>query len=187
MIKKEIRVVGIDDSPFNKFKDRTVLVIATFFRGGSFLDGIMTTRVRVDGINSTKKIADMLNSSKFNPQVQALLLDGIAVGGFNIIDTWKLNRATGTPVIVIIRNQPDLDKIKRTLKKLGMEKKIKLIDQAGIPERFRKIFFQAFGINQKKAREILDLTCTRSFIPEPVRCAHLIGAGVVKGESRGRA
>ena len=45
MIKKEIRVLGIDDAPFNKFKDKQVLVIAAFYRGGHFLDGVLSTKI----------------------------------------------------------------------------------------------------------------------------------------------
>ena len=45
-MKKEIRVIGIDDSPFNKFvKGKQTLVIATIFRGGSWLDGILSRGV----------------------------------------------------------------------------------------------------------------------------------------------
>jgi len=37
------------------------------------------------------------------------------------------------------------------------------------------------------AEEIIRLSTTRSAIPEPVRVAHLIAAGVVTGESKGNA
>lgn len=187
MIKKEIRVIGIDDCPFDKFKDTHTLVIGTFFRGGSFMDGVMSDRVRVDGINSTVKIAGMINRSRFRSQARAILLDGLAVGGFNVIDVRRLFRLTGKPVIVVIRSMPDIERIKECLARLGMERKVRLIGNAGIPMRHRKIYFQSIGIDEPRAREILDLTCTRSFIPEPIRAAHLIGSGIAYGESRGRA
>ena len=55
MFKKEIRVIGIDDAPFRKFSKGKVFVIGTVFRGGTLLDGILSTKVNVDGSNSTKK------------------------------------------------------------------------------------------------------------------------------------
>ena len=58
-MKKEIRVIGIDDAPFNKEKDREVLVIGTFFRGGSFMDGLVSCKVALDGSDSTDKIIKM--------------------------------------------------------------------------------------------------------------------------------
>ena len=65
MIKPEARILGIDDSPFDKFKDKNTLVIGTFFRGGSSLDGVMTTTVAVDGTDATAKIVGMVKKSKF--------------------------------------------------------------------------------------------------------------------------
>ena len=127
MLKKEIRVVGIDDAPFNKFKKGNVVVIGAVFRGGSWLDGILSTKVGIDGNNATKKIADMISKCKFKPQLQCIFLNGIAVGGFNVIDVEELSKKTKLPVIVIIRKNPDIEKIKKTLIKINKKNKIKLI------------------------------------------------------------
>ena len=186
-MKKEIRLVGIDDAPFDKFNDKEVLVVGTIFRGGSFIDGIVSTKVNVDGDDSETKISRMINSCKFKPQLQAILLDGIAVGGFNVIDVEKLNKNTGLPVIVIMRTMPNMKKIKDTLKKLGKKDKIPLLKKAGKIYKVDKIHMQIIGINAEDAKEILKISCTRSFIPEPIRAAHLIASGVTEGESRGRA
>jgi hypothetical protein len=37
------------------------------------------------------------------------------------------------------------------------------------------------------AARIIQITSTRSNIPEPLRVAHLIATGIVLGESRGKA
>jgi len=187
MFKKEIRVIGIDDAPFDKFKRGKVLVIATIFRGGSWLDGILSTKVNIDGTDATNKLADMINKCKFKPQLQCIMLDGIALGGFNIVDTKELNKKTKIPVIVIIRRYPNFKKIRATLKKLKKEKRFKLIEKAGKVLKVDKIYIQITGINLEQAKEILKITCTRSLIPEPIRTAHLIASGVVNGESKGRA
>jgi len=186
-MKKEIRVVGVDDSPFKKFTKGKVLVIATIFRGGISLDGVLSTKVNIDGDDSTKKLIEMINKCKFKPQLQAILLDGIALGGFNVIDVEDLSKKTGIPVIVTIRKYPDFKKIEDTLKKLKKHKKYALIEKAGPVYEFNKLYFQVTGIDIGKAKEILKITCTRSLIPEPVRIAHLIASGVVNGESRGKA
>ena len=103
MLKKEIRVIGIDDSPFRKFKKGKVLVVGTVFRGGLFLDGVLSTKVSIDGNDSTKKLIDMINKCKFKPQLQCIFLNGIAVAGFNVIDVKELNKKTNLPVIVVIK------------------------------------------------------------------------------------
>ena len=186
-MKKEIRIIGIDDAPFNKFKKGNVLVVGTIFRGGSWMDGVVSTKVRIDGNNSTDKLVKMINKCKFKPQLQAILLDGIAFGGFNIVDVEKLNKKTGIPVIVVIRRMPDFNKIKRTLKRIGMKRKYKLIEKAGEVYKIGKIYVQITGIDLKDAEEVLKVSCTRSLIPEPIRAAHIIGAGIIEGESKGRA
>jgi len=187
MLKKEIRVIGIDDAPFDKFKKGKVLVVGAVFRGGSWLDGILSTKVQVDGNNATKNIADMINKCKYKPQLQCIFLDGIAVGGFNVIDVKELNKKTELPVIVIIRRRPDIENIKRILIKLNKKNKIESIENAGQVHKAGKIYVQLKGLNLEKAKEILKITCTRSHIPEAIRLAHIIASGITYGESRGRA
>lgn len=187
MFKKEIRVVGIDDSPFNKFKDKKIMVVGVVMRGGSFIDGILSTKVTVDGNDSTKKIAEMINKCKFKPQLQCVFLNGIAVAGFNVIDVQELNKKTSLPVIIVIRRHPDIPNIKKTLIKINKKNKIKLIEKAGNVVKIDNIFVQLTGIDFDKAKKILKVVCTRSLIPEPIRLAHLIASGIVEGQSRGRA
>ena len=187
MVKKEIRVIGIDDSPFNKFKDKKVLIVGVIMRGGLYVDGVLSAKAKVDGNNATKNIINMINKCKFKPQLQCIFLNGIAVGGFNIINVIELNKKTKLPVIVVIRTNPDIQKIKNTLLKISKKEKIKLIEKAGKVIQINKIFVQLAGINLKNAREILDVVCTRSSIPEPLRLAHIIAAGIAVGESKGKA
>ena len=187
MIKKEARFIGIDDSPFNKFRDSEILVVGVVMRGGSAIDGILSTKVAVDGDDSTKRIAEMIIRSKFQTQLQCVFLNGIAVGGFNVIDVRELHEKTGLPVIIAIRKQPDIVKIRETLVRLNKKEKISLIEKAGEITKINGIFVQLMGINAVHAREILNIACTRSKIPEPIRLAHLIASGIILGESKGKA
>ena len=187
MVKQEIRIIGIDDSPFNKFRDKKILVVGVVMRGGSWVDGILSKKVDVDGNDSTEKIIAMINKCKFKPQLQCIFLDGIAVAGFNVIDIGELNKKTKIPVITIMRKNPDIGKIKKTLVKINKKEKIKLIEKAGNAIKINEIFVQLIGIDLIKAKEILKIACTRSLIPEPIRLAHLIASGVTTGESKGRA
>jgi uncharacterized protein len=186
-VKREIRVLGIDDASFDKHKDHKVKIIGVLYRGGHFMDGCMTTDVMLDGDDATESIAMMVNKSKFRKQIQYILLDGIAVAGFNVVDIRLLFAMTRIPVIIVTRHYPDFRKIKSVLKKLGMEKKIAVIEQTGEPVKHRKILFQSAGTDEDTVREVLDITTTHSYIPEPIRIAHLIGQGLALGESRGGA
>lgn len=186
-MKKEARVVGFDDSSFNKFKDKDVLVIGTFYRGGNFLDGVISFKVKVDGKDSTEELAAAIKKSKFRTQLQAIFLNGIAFAGFNVIDIQELYNKTKLPVIVVIRKMPDIKRIISTLKKIGFDEKIKLIQKAGKVEKISNVYCQYVGCSIDFVEKVLKITCTHSNIPEPIRVAHLIGAGINLGESKGRA
>lgn len=186
-MKKEIRILGIDDAPFDKFEEKEARIIGTVFRGGQFLDGILSTKVQIDGDDSAKKLVEMILSSKYLPQLQAVMLDGIALGGFNIIDISELHKNTGLPVIVVMRKMPDTDEMKSALCKLGMGDKIKLLERAGDIHRAENVYIQICGTTARVAKEMVRLSCTHSHIPEPIRIAHMIGSGLAYGESRGQA
>lgn len=186
-MKREIRVIGIDDSAFKKVRGKEVLVIGTIYRGGQFMDGIISTKIRKDGNNSTKKLIDMINNSKFSKQAQAIFLDGIALGGFNIVDINRLSYKTNLPVITIIRKKPDINEIKKILKQIGMERKIRIIEKFQKTIKHKKIYFQAVNIDADKTKHLIDICTKNADIPECIRIAHIIGQGVVLGQSRGRA
>lgn len=189
-IKKEIRILGIDDSPFSR-KDREVLVIGTIFRGSVYMDGLLSFRVKKDGNDSTAKIINAVRKTRHFSQLQCIMINGIALGGFNVIDIKELNEKTNLPVIVVIRKMPDFEKIRNALKKISQEHKIELMEKAGNVHELnvngKNIYVQFSGIELEQAKKILELTSTRSNIPEPLRISHLIASGIVLGESHGRA
>jgi len=182
-----MRVIGIDDGPFNKFKDKHVLIVGVVMRGGLFVDGVLSSKAEVDGNEATKVLVKMINNCKFKPQLQCIFLNGIAVAGFNVVDIEKLNKKTKIPVVVVIRTNPNVEKIRETLIKIRQKGKIKLIEKAGKVIQAGDIFVQLSGIDLEKAGKILRIVCTRSLIPEPLRLAHIIAAGIAAGESKGRA
>lgn len=194
MIKKELRILGIDDAPFNKFKDKQCLVVATVFRGGNYMDGLLSTKVMVDGNDSTKQLIKIVKASKHIEQLQCIMIDGIALAGFNVIDIQELSKKTKLSVIVIIRRMPNLKKIEIALKRADKKTalaKLKLMHKAGKVHntklKNKKIYFQTAGISEKQASSIIKISATHAIIPEPIRIAHIIASGIVLGESKGRA
>ncbi|MBU1201850.1 MAG: DUF99 family protein [Nanoarchaeota archaeon] len=187
-MKRQIRIIGIDDGPFDKKnKGLNVLVVGTIFRGGDFMDGLVSCYVKQDGTDATRKIALMINNSKFKPQLQFIFIDGIAVGGFNIINIKELSEKTGLPVINIIRDYPDYKKFFKAMDKAGKLRYKSIIEELEKPVKVNNVYVQYEKINIKDVKELLKITCTHSNVPEPLRIAHLIATGVVDGESRGRS
>lgn len=190
-IKREIRILGVDDSPFPAHTTQPVMVIGTIFRAGEWLDGVIRTYIQGDGRDATTKIIGMVNSTRHKDQLGVIMLDGVTFGGFNVINIHKIFKATGVPVIVIMRKYPNFEKIKRALKRFDdwKERWKDILDAGDVYEieNQENIYIQINGIDLKDAKEIIKLSTTRSAIPEPVRAAHLIAAGVVTGESKGNA
>lgn len=191
-IKNEIRILGIDDAPFDLYNDKTVPLIGTIFRGGNWLDGVLKTDIRVDGTDATEKIAEMVNKTR-HKDLRIIMLDGISFGGFNLVDIEELFRRTTLPVIVIVRQMPDFKAIKKALKNLKNQKFYQnCMEKAGKPLKVETkpgkfIYIQSHGLKFSDAERIVKLSSTRSLIPEPIRVAHLIASGIVLGESRGGA
>jgi len=185
VIKPEIRVLGVDDGVFTPHTRNLVPVVGVVFRGGYWLDGVMHTKVRVDGFEATRKIASMIKGSPHYKQLRVIMVNGVTIAGFNVVDIKKLNTDTGLPVIAVTRDKPDFDEIHEALKKLPRSnERWKAILNAGklyeVPIRGGKgrVYMQIAGITEEDARKILQLTSTRSYIPEALRVAHLIASGL---------
>jgi len=186
-VKREIRVLGVDDGVFVPQKRGKALIVGVVYRGGLWLDGVMHTEIEVDGLDATEKIASMIKSSPHYAQLRVIMLNGLTFAGFNIVDIKRLYGETGLPVIVVSREKPNLDEIKKALEKLPhKEKRWKMIENAGkllevnVRNTGSSIYVQLAGLNEKDARKIVRITSTRSNIPEPLRVAHLIASGITQ-------
>jgi endonuclease V-like protein UPF0215 family len=115
-MKPHVRVLGIDDSPF-RFSDEDVLVVGALVRLPNYLESVMKTEVKVDGSDSTQRLIDMVSRSRYADQIEAIMIDGIALAGFNVVDIERLSSEAKTPVITITRDRPDMEKISSALKK----------------------------------------------------------------------
>lgn len=191
IIKQEIRILGVDDAPFTPHSQDPVMVVGTVFRAGAWLDGVLRTDIRVDGTDATEKIVKMVNASRHRDQIGVIMLDGVTFGGFNVVNIQRIFLETGIPVVVVTRKQPNFEKIKRALKNFtDWEDRWENVLAAGEVHRVKNeesIHIQISGIDLEDAKEIVRLSTTRSAIPEPIRAAHIIAAGVTTGESRGSA
>jgi len=182
-------VIGFDDGPFDKFGRGgadVLLVGAVFAR--TRLDGVVSGRVRRDGRNATARMVELVRGSQFDRHVRAILLSGIAVAGFNVVDVHALSAALGRPVVVVARRPPRYAAIRQALAHVrGGERKWALIEAAGAMEPLVGVYVQRVGISLADTTGLLAATTLHGKLPEPLRVAHLIAGGVVAGASRGRA
>jgi endonuclease V-like protein UPF0215 family len=141
------------------------------------------------------------------------LLQGIAVGGFNVVDIHELSARLGLPVTVVMRREPNLPSIRRALfgdeprgrpRVRGARRKWRLIENAGpierldvarprhaprpsgLGDRSQILWVQRAGMSLEAAGRLVVATTLHGHVPEPLRLAHLIAGGVASGRSRGR-
>lgn len=190
-MKAKSRFLGIDDAPF-RFSDETVPVVGVVVQAPSYVEGVMATIAEVDGRDATDRIAAMVAGSRYREGLAMVFLDGAAVGGFNVVDVDGLHRKVGRPIVTITREEPDLAAIERALRKRfeDWEDRLARMRRHGV-EAIRTghatVWVSFVGTDRPSVQEAIALTTVRGVLPEPLRIAHLIAAGIVRGESRGRA
>lgn len=196
MLKPESRIIGFDDGPFDPHHaGAKVPVVGVVMRGGRYVEGVLKSDVTVDGTDANDVIEGMLLNSRYLIQLKAILLDGISVGGFNVVDIYRLSKKVGIPVISVTRDEPDLNSMFDALRRHfpDGEERAKVIAKGEIVRFSMKtdredmhLYGKFAGTDYEEALRILNLTTIRGAMPEPIRLAHLIAAAIVKGESRGR-
>lgn len=184
-VKPEIRVLGIDDGVFTPHSKEIVDVVGVVFRGGYWLDGFMRTRVQVDGMDATEKLIEMITHSPHYPQLRVIMLNGVTLAGFNVINIKELHEKVRLPIITVTRDRPDFEDIKKALQNLPQPtRRWKAIVKAGklVKVRTREgeepVYVHATGVSRETAEQILRSTSTRSNIPEALRVAHIIASGL---------
>lgn len=183
-MKPLMRTIAFDDGFFKPRKKGNALLVGILSRLDNRIEGILSTTITVDGFDSTKKILKLVRQTRFGEQAQFILLSGLNFAGFNTVDVQLLFRKTKKPVLIIFRKKPDMKKFFLAIKKTKCAmKRWQLVLNAGRIYSAGKIYFQAAGMPEKSAAQIIKRLCVNSNLPEPIRIAHLVASGISLGES----
>jgi len=183
VVKDEIRVLGVDDGKFIPKTKGDVLVVGVVFRGGISVEAVMHTHVAIDGLDATVKLAEMILGSPHHHQLRLIMLSGLTLGGFNLVDIQKLHSMVGLPVLVVTSDKPDLEAIRNALTNLhNFEERWRIVQAAGeifeVPNHGAKVYVELAGLSLNDAKAVLATTSIRGSMPEPLRVAHLVASGV---------
>jgi endonuclease V-like protein UPF0215 family len=96
--KRGIRIFGIAES-FKKSNSTSTLG-GVVMRRDLIVDGIVFGSATLKGDDSTKNIHGMFRSLQ-RDDINCIMLDGLIISLYNIIDGEKLNNITGLPIIAI--------------------------------------------------------------------------------------
>ena len=181
-------LIGFDDAPFSHDHTGPVKVVGTIFTG-LYLTGVVIGEVEKDGADAAEKLARVVAESRFAEHVQLVMLQGIALAGFNVVDVFDLHHRLEMPILVVSRKLPDLAAIQRALMTQVREgeQKWALIEKLGPPEPVGHVYIQRVGLTPEEAQAVIARFTLHGHIPEPLRVAHLIAGALVNGQSHGRA
>lgn len=188
-MKREARVLAIDDAPFHK-GDARVPLVGVVTKGAKYVEGVLVSRVEVDGSDGTDVVIRMVWRSRFRPLLRAVLLNGIFVGGFNLVDVERLHAETGIPVVAMVRSAPRPALVRRAVKTAFTDWRPRWDDIERLaPSRLpgSTLWASLAGIGPREAVGLIERLTVRGRLPEPLRLAHVIASGLVRGESRGKA
>ncbi len=191
-MKKNIRILGVDDAPFRRDRDDQTELVMTVMRMDFKIEGIIIRKIMLDGYDSTDAIIDILNHD-MGESVNLVMTDGITFGGMNICDLDEVYEESQRPVVSVTRREPDREALISAIEKHHSEPQrgIDIIRRSRIEKieigNRKSIYVNLKGIEISEARGIIEKTRKEGLMPEPVRISHLIGSAIKYGKSRGRA
>ena len=181
--KKGIRILGIAES-FRKTSACSTLA-GIVMRRDLIIDGVVFGNVTIEGNDSTQNILSMCRSLK-RDDINCIMLDGLVISMYNIIDGEELWKNTNVPVIAItFRDSEGLEgniqhhfsngsKIKlEQYRKLGQRDEILL-------KTGKTLFVRCWGVSSKEASTIIDCYTLQGSVPEPIRIAKLAARAIMR-------
>lgn len=178
-MKPGARILGVDDAGYS-LDDATTEIIGVVYRGTEFIEDVRFGEVDVDGDNATQSIIQLHERCNNTKQIAAVVVDGISVAGFNLVNISEISDTLEKPVMASTPNQPDRDRFRKTMEETGnADDRIQRIPEfQELEVEDGTMFFQASGCHQEEAKQILRGCLIHGLTPEPVRTAHLIGRGI---------
>jgi endonuclease V-like protein UPF0215 family len=173
--KKGIRVLGIAES-FKKSSKKSTLA-GVVMRRDLIIDGMAYASATIGGDDATNSIISM-HRSFGRDDINCILLDGLVISMYNIIDGEQVAGETGLPLIAItfedskglegsIKHHFDdwNDKLVQ-YQKLGLRQRVTL-------NTGKNLFIRYWRVSQRSAVTILNSFTLQGSIPEPIRVAKL--------------
>jgi hypothetical protein len=174
-------VVGVEDGSFQKGLARSALLAAVLFRGLE-IENVKITEITIDGLDATKKLAEILSEWEF----AAVLLAGISFAGFNIINPTAIHEKFKKPIIIVTRTKPDNKAVHRALQRHFKDwrirwevfQKLDSFHKMAVLADEPSIYVETIGADAKWAYNLIHALSVCCRVPEPIRVARLIARGL---------
>src|SRR5919206_3890192 len=175
--KKGIRVFGIAESFRAPYTKSTIAGVV--MRRDLIIDGIALNNTTLRGNDSTENILCMFKSLK-RSDINCIMLDGLIISMYNIINGKLIQIETGLPVIAItFEDSAGLETSIRRHFPDNPESKLEQYGKLGKRDRVllktgKFLFIRYWGLTLKHAVTILNSFTLQGSIPEPIRIAKLV-------------
>ncbi|HEX7033168.1 MAG TPA: DUF99 family protein [Nitrososphaera sp.] len=173
--KKGIRVLGVAES-FKRSGEKSTLA-GIVMRRDLIIDGVVFGSATIEGDDATDSIISMHESLARN-DINCIMLDGLVISMYNIIDGERVAQETGLPVLAITFE--DSEGLEDSIKHHFRNWKAKLQQYQKLGEREKvtlktgkSLFIRCWGLSRKKAIAILNSFTLQGSVPEPIRVAKI--------------
>lgn len=181
-MKDGIRVLGIDDAAF-EFESEETFLTGVVYRGTEFIEDIQSVQIDVDGEDATEKVLELVEKFSNQKQIKAVLLDGISLGGFNLVDLEDVSEKSDLPVVAVTKNRPDRADFRAAMKRSGNydEKFEDLNEPVEVELEDGRCFIQFSGCTREEAENYVRKNLIHGQVPESIRVADLVGRALNSG------
>jgi len=181
--KKGLRGLAIAES-FRQNSERSILS-GLVMRMDFVIDGFVFGSAALEGNDATDQILHMYKEL-CRSDISYILISGVIISMYNIIDIKKLHDHLQIPVIGITYNESNgiKDEIKHHFQKYP-ESKINEYEKLGKRERITlhtsyDIFVRYQGCTINEVKQLLNKLTLQGSIPEPIRISHLIANALLQ-------
>lgn len=183
--KKGIRILGIAES-FRKNATYSTLA-GIVMRRDLVIDGMVFSNVTIEGNDSTQKILSMYKALNRN-DINCIMLNGLVISMYNIIDGNEIKENTKVPVIAItFKDSEGLEGSIHHHFPNDFKSKLEQYNKLGQRERIllktnKSVYVRFWGINAKEVSTIINSFILQGAIPEPIRIAKLAARAIIQSK-----
>ena len=183
--KQGIRGLAIAES-FSQTSKKSILsgiVMSTDL----VIDGFVMGHSTVGGDDATDTILSMYEELD-RPDVSFLLISGIVISLYNIVDVKRISEKTGLPVIgVTYQESSGIDDAIKYHFPESYESKLAEYSKLGTREKItlhtsHNLYIRNEGCTVLEAKQLLDKVTLQGSIPEPLKIAQLLANTLLKAK-----
>jgi len=173
-VKSGARALGVAES----YRRDTSTLAGVVTRASRVTDGFVFGTCTVGGTDLTASIIDLVERLD-REDVRYVLVSGIALAWYNVLDMHRLHDATERPIIVVTFEQSDglLDSLETEFSgdELDTRRDIYLTQPARreLAVDGESVFVRQVGMNAEEAEEVVRAFTPEGGRPEPLRVARL--------------